>query len=186
MNEALNAVHRELENKLGKPLKVSIHGTPESQVVAGVVFPLCFYPVSHRCFFHFTFFFAILSSTSTGTNYRFEVLVEDSAFNTKTYAAQVWSKLPAHGGSYDVTKLEQLAPEPGSPRKIFPTPNSEVEDAAAYAVQKLGEASNSLFPFQLTDVKEASQTRNSDGSVTHNMRLLVRQGSMPDEQYDVS
>ena len=63
----------------------------------------------------------------------------------------------------------------------------DVEDAAAYAVQQLSQASNSLFPFQLKKVLSATKVpgSNGDGGATHTLRLLVAQGQQAEQVFEV-
>jgi ABC-type hemin transport system ATPase subunit len=151
----------QLEQKLGRPVKVSIISA-QSQVVAG-------------------------------TNYLLKLKADDSHVDTKYYNAQVWAKLPAHGGAVEVTKLEEVSADAagaGGAAGVGTTENSEnpeVDAAASYAVQQLSQQSNSLFPFQLKKVISATKTSGSNGKegVTHYMRLRVAQGSMPDQEFEV-
>lgn len=73
----------------------------------------------------------------------------------------------------------------------------EVDAAAAFAVQELSSRSNSLFPFQLKKVVEATKTHGAGletlgsggGSpregVTHHLKLIVCQGDQPEEKFEI-
>ena len=142
------------------------------------------------------------SQVVAGTNYRLKIKAADSHVDTKYYDAQVWAKLPAYGGDYEVTKLDPIsATEAGDVTAgAEGTDDPAVDAAAAYAVQQLSQQSNSLFPFQLKKIVKATKTAGVGGSgsgsgtaasadskegQTHHMRLLVRQGSMPDQEFEV-
>lgn len=130
-------------------------------------------------------------------NYRLTLRAADSHVDTKYYTAQVWAKLPAHGGGCEVTKLEEVsAAAAGAAGGAEGTDDPEVDAAAAYAVQQLSAQSNSLFPFQLAKVLAADKTPGTadggDGGdasgkegQTHHLKLLVRQGSMPEQTFEV-
>jgi hypothetical protein len=136
-----------------------------------------------------------------GMNYKMTLRAADSHVDTKYYKAQVWAKLPAHGGAIEVTKLEEIsAAAAGAAGGAEGTDNPEVDAAAAYAVQQLSAQSNSLFPFQLQKVIAASKTPGTANGAggsgggggesdkegqTHHLKLLVRQGSMPDQTFEV-
>jgi len=127
------------------------------------------------------------SQVVAGTNYRLKIKADDSHVDTKYYDAQVWAKLPAHGGAVEVTKLEEISATAAGAVNTEGASDPEVDAAASYAVQQLSEQSNSLFPFQLKKVISATKTPGSDGKegVTHHMRLRVSQGSMPDQEFEV-
>lgn len=128
------------------------------------------------------------SQVVAGTNYRLKIKADDSHVDTKYYDAQVWAKLPAHGGAVEVTKLEKISATAAGVVNTEGGNDPEVDAAASYAVQQLSQQSNSLFPFQLKKVISATKTPGSNGDkegVTHHMRLRVAQGSMPDQEFEV-
>jgi hypothetical protein len=148
----------QLKEQNGRPIKVSILSA-QSQVVAGI-------------------------------NYHLKIKADDSHIATKYYDAQVWAKLPAHGGAVEVTKLEEItAAAAGAGTSVEGVNDPEVDAAASYAVQQLSQQSNSLFPFQLKKIVSATKTPGSNGDSkegqTHHMRIVVAQGSMPDQEFEV-
>ncbi|KAL4853697.1 histone H3 [Chlorella vulgaris] len=122
-----------------------------------------------------------------GTNYKLKLKV-DGGSGAKFYEAKVWAKLPAHGGAMELTSLDEISAAqagvsggaadecPGAP---------EVDDAAAYAVQQISSQSNSLFPYTLKKVLSAKVHKSGEGGVTHQLKLQLSHGSMPDSIYEV-
>ncbi|KAI3424395.1 hypothetical protein D9Q98_009948 [Chlorella vulgaris] len=122
-----------------------------------------------------------------GTNYKLKLKV-DGGSGAKFYEAKVWAKLPAHGGAMELTSLDEISAAqagvsggaadecPGAP---------EVDDAAAYAVQQISSQSNSLFPYTLKKVLSAKVQKCGEGGVTHQLKLQLSHGSMPDSIYEV-
>ena len=147
----------QLKEQMGRPVKVTVISA-QSQVVAGI-------------------------------NYRLKLKADDSQIATKYYDAQVWAKLPAHGGAVEVTKLEEVTAAAAGVVDTEGGNDPQVDAAASYAVQQLSQQSNSLFPFQLKKVISATKTPGSNGDskegVTHHLRLLVAQGSQPDQEFEV-
>lgn len=128
------------------------------------------------------------SQIVAGTNYALKVKVDDSHVAKKYFNARVWAKLPAYGGAFEVTKLDEIsAADAGAVDEEAPgDPN--VDAVAAYAVQQLSQQSNSLFPFQLKEVLSASKTHGSNGEkegCTHSLKLRVSQGNMPAQEFEV-
>ena len=128
------------------------------------------------------------SQVVAGTNYALKVKVDDSHVAKKYYDAKVWAKLPAHGGGFEVTKLNEISAADAGAIDTEAPGDPNVDSVAAYAVQQLSQQSNSLFPFQLKEVVSASKTLGSNGDkegCTPHLKLKVSQGSMPEQVFEV-
>lgn len=128
------------------------------------------------------------SQVVAGTNYALKVKVDDSHVAKKYYDARVWAKLPAYGGAFEVTKLDEISAQAAGAVDEEAPGDPSVDSVAAYAVQQLSQQSNSLFPFQLKEVVSASKTYGDNGEkegCVHHLKLRVSQGSMPEQVFEV-
>ena len=121
--------------------------------------------------------------------YHLKLKVGDSHIDTKYYEAQVWAKLPAYGGTFEVTDMKEITPVAGGvTNTVEGADDPAVDAAAAYAVQQISQQSNSLFPYQLKTVMKASTSPGSNGDKegrTHHLALRLAHGTSTDVVFEV-
>jgi len=120
------------------------------------------------------------SQVVAGTNWK--VTLGDSR-GEKFYEAQVWQKLPAYGGGFEVTSIKPVDSRAASDVESVSDPG--VDAALSFALEMLSQQSNSLAPFQLKELVRASKTEGNGGAVVHHFIMNVGQGNMADQRVKV-
>lgn len=132
-----------------------------------------------------------------GTNWKVVVKRTD---DDSVYNMVVWQRLPVYGGTFTVTSSERVPPSsedvPPSSEDVSgkdaigsgdaeDMEDPELDAAVSFALQALSQQSNSLAPFQLQKLINASK-RGGSGAPVHDIRMKVVQGCMAEHTVDVS
>ena len=106
--------------------------------------------------------------------------------NGRTCRLVVWQKLPAYGGSFSVTSCEDVSGEELEGTRMDGDAEAledpEVDAAVSFALEALSQQSNSLAPFELREMIQASKSEGGN----HTIVMKVAQGGMAEHTVEVT